>query len=82
MHGGAGMTTYDRLRALGLSVETCDAWARCLDQWDERDRECILLRAEHFTQPEIAEKMGVRLFVVQKRLKRGGKRLCQFCTYI
>lgn len=69
---------YNRLRILGLSVESADEWAQRLSQRDPVDVECMLLTAEGCTQDEIARELGVCRKGVWRRLERCRKRLCGF----
>ena len=53
------MTSYDRLRSIGVSVETADAIAPILDSLSPKKREAFLLWAMGKTGKEVADVMGV-----------------------
>lgn len=52
------MTTYTRLRSLGVSIECADELAPILDAMSERKREARILDAMGYNQAEIAKRLG------------------------
>jgi DNA-directed RNA polymerase specialized sigma24 family protein len=47
------LTNYDRLRSIGVSVETADALAPVVDSLSPKKREAFFLWAMGYTQKEI-----------------------------
>lgn len=52
------MTSYDRLRSIGVSVETADAIAPILDGLSPKKREAFFLWAMGMTYREVGEKVS------------------------
>ena len=67
------MTSYDRLRSIGVSVETADALAPVVDSLSPKKREAFFLWAMGYNNCEIARIIGwksenvVRKLVIQVR---------------
>ncbi len=67
------MTSYDRLRSIGVSVETADAIAPILDGLSPKKREAFFLWAMGYNNCEVARMVGyksenvIRKLIIQVR---------------
>ena len=70
------MTAYDRLREIGVSVETADALAPILDGLPAKKREAFILWASGMSERSISEILGVSkgsIYRMLGRVKSGAK---------
>jgi DNA-directed RNA polymerase specialized sigma24 family protein len=60
---------YDRLRSIGVSVETADALAPVVAGLSPRKREAFFLWAMGYTEDEAAKKVGYNQSTVSRIIK-------------
>jgi DNA-directed RNA polymerase specialized sigma24 family protein len=63
------MTSYDRLRSIGVSVETADALSPVVDSLSPKKREAFFLWAMGYEIREIVEHTGVSIGSIYRIIK-------------